>query len=504
MDHLMKTVILIVAIIMAAVAGCGKKSELTVRYQMEQKLNEADRLRSDFQIKGPAFSDDDLRQLVEAYSAVIAMIRQPKDSLGVLDASDDVREAWALAALASTRIGVLYKDRSDYRQAFEYFARVAAGLATSRQQRVLVLGYMAFCKEKSHQFEQAAAWYDSLAELYSSNVDTANINYEALDAPISAAEMWQLLDDQPAFDDRMSRARDYYAMLRQKYPGTQIDQAALGKIIATYLRQGKYADALRTIEKAKDPKTNQLSSHLLMMVIDINLENLKNFPQAEKACREFIKSYPDDKNLGEVYLSLALSLFNQRKFADTRKITKDLEKIPRASAGTLSEATFLAALCYEHEGLWERALNQFDLVQATFPGSDKAFEAGLYVANYYQNKGQSKLATQAFNKAAEYIGRFINPTTSNPLLASRALGYLVKCYMEMEDFPRAVETLNLLINRYPQLPEGKFAPLRLADLYENVLRDNKNAAFWLKTFLQANPDVRDAEKIQRHIAELES
>ena len=149
-------------------------------------------------------------------------------------------------------------------------------------------------------------------------------------------------------------------------------------------------------------------------------------------------------------------------------------------------------------------MNQFDLVQATFPGSDKAFEAGLYVANYYENKGQHKLATQSFNEAADYISRFINPTTSNPLLASRALGYLVKCYTEMKDYPKAVETLNLLHNRYPQLPEGKFAPLRLADLYENILRDNKKAAYWLKTFLQANPDVRDAEKINRHIADLES
>lgn len=503
MKRLIKITLLFI-LILSLVAGCGKKSELTVRYQMEQKLNEADRLRSDFQIKGPTFSDNDLQLLVDAYSAVINMIPQPKDSLAVLTASPDIKESWALAALATTRIGVLYKERGEYDQAFNYFARVAAGLATTTQQKVLVLGYMAFCKEKSLQFKPAAAWYDSLAALYLSNIDTVDVNYEALDAPINAAEMWQAMGDEKAFSDRMDQARAYYASLRQKYSGTKIDQAALGKIIATYLRQERYSDALKIIETTRNPVSRQLSPHLLVMVININLENLQNFRQAEAACREFIKAYPDDKNLGKVYLSLALSLFDQGKFAEARKITKDLENIPQASAGTLSESTYLAALCYEKEGSWERALNQFDLVQATFPGSDKAFEAGLYVANYYENKGQHKLATQSFNEAADYISRFINPTTSNPLLASRALGYLVKCYTEMKDYPKAVETLNLLHNRYPQLPEGKFAPLRLADLYENILRDNKKAAYWLKTFLQANPDVRDAEKINRHIADLES
>ncbi len=494
--------IIISICLLASLTDCHKKDDLTIRYEMEIKFNEADRLQSQLSLKGPVLSDDDLDSLVDAYLAVVKMISPPRDSIEVIKASNERKEAWALHMLANTRIGETLSGKKEYDKAFGYFKIVADNYAATPIQKSAVTNFMALCREKSGQFKEAAAWYDSLANGYLGIIAPSNPNLDALNAPIKAAEMWLKLGDRKKFKAKLAAARDYYNRLREKYPATPLEKAALGKIVASYLKQDKFQEAVSAIESVRNENTGRLSPRLLIMIADIHMNNTKDFKKAENACREFISSYPEHNDIGKVYLELGLSLYEQAKYSEARKAVKNIEKISQVSTLTVAEAFYLIALCYDKEGRWEKAIGQFDLVQATFPGSDKAFEAGLYVANRYKTKGQVKLAKRAFEEAKDYIIKYTDPVTANPIMISRALGYLVTCYTEMEDFPMAIETLTRLFKKYPLLPEGMFAPLRLADLYENVLKDNDKAAYWLETFLEANPEAPDSKNIQAHINEL--
>ena len=497
------TVSLISLLTILILTGCGKKSDLALRYQMEKKLDDADRLKTQVDIKGPNLSDDDFNALVTAYQAVVKMVKLPGSADEVAKASAEEKQAWQLALLAYTRIGLLYYDyKKDYNTTFDYFKRISDSPAAQPIQRGAAFNYMAVCRENDDRYKEAAAWYDSLAASYPQYIVPQNPNIDALNAPIKAAEMWQRLGNQQKYQTRLDDARAYYNRLLKKYPDTPFEAAVLGKIVGTYLRENKFNQAVSILENTRSDSTGLLTPHVLMILADIYMNNLKDFPKAEKTYRAYIKDYPQGNEIGPMTMGLGLSLFEQGKYSQTRNAIKNVEKLPNVRNNTVAEAYYLTALCYENENSWEKAIGQFDLVQATFPGTEKAFDAGLHVAEYYRSKGQNKLADQKYQETADYIKKYTNAETSSPAAAAFAMGYLAKCYIEMHSLDNAIETLEQLYDKYPSSREGRLAPLKLADIYENTVKNRKKAAGWLQTFLDANPEAGERESIQAHIKEL--
>ncbi len=485
-------------------AGCGKKTDTTIRFEMEKMMVNADRLSREFSIKGPLPALEDLNALVEVYTAITLKISPPGDSLEVADASDAKKEGWALASLANTRIGNLYLGRKMYDKAVYYFRAVVDHPATGDHQKSAFIYYIAIAKEKAGHFLEAAASYDSLANRYRKIVEPDSPNLDALAAPIKAAEMWLTAGNPGEFEKRLERARDYYNDLIQEYPDSPLESAAIGKLAASYLRQRKYTEAVKVLESTRNENTGFISPNILMTIADIYMKNLGDFRKAGQTYREFISSHPDDKQLGSAYLGLGITLFKQRMFAESRKAVSTIEKLPQADQKIVLEANYMIALCYDNEGKWELSRSQLDYIQGSFPGTGKAFEAALYIANRYRSKGQTKLARKAFDNAEKYISKYVDQTGTNPVSVSRAMGYLVRCHIGQEDYDRAAETLMKLYRSFPQLPEGKFAPLKLADIYENAVYDTAGAIHWLNAFVNGNPENENLETLKARIRRLEA
>ena len=495
---------LILLAFLTLLTNCGKKTDLAIRYEMEKKLNEADRLQEQLSIKGEDFSESDISRLEDAYLEVADMVELPTDTLAVANATDERIHTWELAMLAYSRIGALYFDNAeDYEKAYGYFEKIINTTAAKPVQRGAAQNYLASCLEEMDQYKEAADMYDSLADGYPQFIAPENPNIDALNAPIKSAEMWQRISGDDEYFKRLAKARDYYNKLLPLFPDTPLEAAVLGKIVGSYLREGEFNKAVSILNDTRDAQTGLLTPRVLMILADIYLQNVKDYRKAEQTYREFLKHYPEDNAAGQMTMGLAISLYEQKKYTDARNAIKDIEKVPNIRSSLVGEAYFLTALCYEKSGNWDRALNQFDLIQATFPGSEKAFEAGLYVANYYYSKGQSKLANNKFEETAAYIKKYTNPQTSNALLASRAMGYLARCYTEMGDLPKTIETMEELYEQFPRSPEGRLAPLRLADLYENEMKDYQAAKTWLEKFIEDNSGADNLDKIRDHIKELD-
>jgi TolA-binding protein len=484
--------------------GCGQKSDTAIRFEMEKMMSKADRLRRELSMKGASLSEDDLYTLVEAYRAISLKTAAPQDSLEVAAASDAEKETWALASLANTRIGVLYLDHKIYDEAIHHFEIVINNPATSDLQKNAVMNYMAVTKEKAKQFLEAAAFYDSLASGYRKIAVPETPNLDALGAPFKAAEMWLLAGDRRGFNERMDRARAYYRSLIREFPDSPLESAAIGKLAASYIRQSRFAEAVEVLESTRDEDTGLLSPTILMRIADIYMNNLRDFAKAGQTYREFISYYPSEGQIGSAYLGLGLSLFQRRKFTESRETVGNIEKLPRVDQKTVLEANYLIALCYDNEGKWELSKGHLDYIQGSFPGTDKAFEAALYIANRYRSKGQTELARRAYDDAEEYISRYADQAGANSASVSRAMGYLVRCYIDQEDYDRAAQTLMQLYQSFPQLPEGRLAPLKLADLYENAIFDTAKAIHWLKTYVDSNPENDNLEAIKERIQRLEA
>ncbi len=481
--------------------GCEKKSDAGLRFDMEKQLAQADELKQRMIDKGQPLTSAEFDSLFAAYGKVVKAIKATSDSVQIARASAERKQAWNIAALAQTRIGLLYLDKRDYAKAFESFKRVYDNPITTPVQRNAVKSYLAIAKEKGRDYKAAARLYAELAQEYLPLVVPQNPNMDALGGMIKSAELYRKAGDYVSFDTMLQRAREYYGRLEKEYPGTQVANVAIGKRIAAYLQQDKYKEAIAALELVRDDSIGGPPPQILLMIGEIQMNNLKDFYQAENTYRRFIKAFPNDPRLSAAKIALGLCLYEQKRYADARNAVKEMEG--RQSGNPMSiEADYLMALCYEKEGQWDRALAKLNFIQATYPGSEKGFESALYIANYYKQKGDHKLSSRAFSQAEEYIKKYTDPATSNPAVAARAQGYLVRCYLEMENFQAAVAALKTLHEKFPKTTEGMFAPLKLADLYENIIGDKSQAAEWLRIFAEKNPDSDNIDEINAHIKAL--
>jgi TolA-binding protein len=488
---------------MVMLLGCAK-TDIGKRYDMEKMLTNADRLQDQIKQKGKAVSDEDLKQIVDAYSRIAAMIEPPKNSTDVQQASQEKQQTWALASLANTRIGVLYLSLNMYDKAYDILKIIADSPATTPLQKNALLSYMALAQEKLKRYPEAAAIYDSLAQGYLSLVIPDSPNMDALDAPVKLAGMWAKSGNNDKYLAGMDKARDYYNGLVSKFKGTLTESAALGKIAATYIEQQNYPQAIATLRMVRPDSSGHSSPSILLMIADIYMNNLKSYPQAENTYREFVDNYPAHASLAAATLGIGLSLFEQGKYTAARKAVENLDNLPKADSKSVAEAIYLTGLCYEKEDKWELARGQFDIVQTSFPGSNEAFESALYVADHYRIDNQKDLTKKAFDQAVAYINKYVAQNPSDQIACSRALGYLVRAYIENGDLEKGAEQLAHIHELYPQLPEGKLAPLRIADIYENNLHNPAKAVTWLKTFVSENPDAPNLNDVKSHIETLEA
>lgn len=491
----------ILALTVAALIGglsCAKKTDLALRYEMEKALAAADRSSDELFGQNRTLTDAEFSKIIKNYESVIKMVKQAPNINEVEKASPDKKQAWAIADLARTRIGIMYSDRGNHEKAFESFKSAIDDPAISKIQKNAIQNYMASTKEKMRQYQEAAAIYYDEGKGYLEIIAAQNPNMDALTAPIKAAQAWLKAGDKIKFDVYMDSARVLYRSIAANFPKSQVKNVAIGKLVATYMIQDNYGTAIEVLRGTRDDSTQQIAPDVLMMIADIYLKNLKDYQSAERAYREFIRTYPKERITPSAFLGLGLTLFEMGKYQQARETVKDIAEKSTGQKTVPIDANYLMALCLEKEGKWEQALGRFNLIQASFPGAEKSFEAALYIANYYKAKGEQKLAADAFRRAEEYISKYANPETSNEVMACKAMGYLVRCYTEADNLPKAIEQLTILHEKHRGLPEGKLASLRLADLYENALRDNAKAVQWLDAFIQDNPDADNIAEVIAH------
>ena len=494
----------LLSIFISALTGCGRQTDTSLRFEMERLLVKADRLQDRLKIKSAVLPANELNNLIAAYEEVAGKAPAIGSLAEIKRASEDKKQAWAIGSLAVTRIGTLYLNHKIYDKAFERFKSVADNPTTTPLERNAVISYMALALERLGRYQEAAALYDSLAGGYLAVLAPQNPNLDALDGPVKSAEMWMKAGYRNRYLEKMSQAEKYYRGIIGAHRGTLLEAAAIGKLSGAYLQQSKYHDAIEILQTVRDDISGHISSSILMTIADIYLNRLRDFRSAERTYRDFLEFYPKHESAPLAQLGLGLSLFEQTKYAEARKAVQGIEKIPRIRQNTAAQAVFLVALCYEKEDKWELAKGQFDIVKSSFIGTNHAFEAALHVPGYYRSRGMTELAERAFESAVRYIEKYAGENTANPVSVSKALGYLVRAYTENGNYDEAVEQLAVLHGRFPRLPEGKLAPLRLGEIYETVIKDNAKAVEWLRIFVQENPDAENISDIENHIVELES
>ncbi|MDA3813008.1 MAG: tetratricopeptide repeat protein [Candidatus Cloacimonetes bacterium] len=115
-----------------------------------------------------------------------------------------------------------------------------------------------------------------------------------------------------------------------------------------------------------------------------------------------------------------------------------------------------------NDGLFDEAINEFKKVIAYSPTSDDSQEAIFFIGESYRERGQFVKAESAYNRLLEGF----------PGLLSRdkVLYYLAQAQFEQQKYHETSETLNSLIETYPN---SNFSKMALSQYLECLYKLNQ-------------------------------
>lgn len=493
---------IIASIIVFVIISCSQNNDLAVRFKMEKMVYNVSQLRKELTIKTEKLTGEELYTVVSEYQKIVNYIPAPVDSIEYNRASDDKKEALAIASLARIEIGLLYLEAGAYKKSYTYFYNVAHNPGTNGVQLNGIIGYLALLKSRMRQYNESAELYNEYAEGYLTILDPNKPDINAIDARLKAADMSKKLGNIEIYHEQLKDSRKYYQTIMESNPDTPIYNMAFGKIIASYIKEDDFRNAVDLIESTRNSNSRAIEPEFLLMMAGLFSNDIKDFNKSSSLYQEFIDTYPDHSQLAVACLGLGLSLYECGKYVKARETVDDIEKITDVKYSQVADAYYLKALCYEKEGKWPKALNQFNLLSATLPGSVKSFEAKLYIANRYANKNEVALSKRSFKQTEQYMRDFTSPNTSNTNLIAQSLFYIGKCFEDQNQFNKAIAILDSLYLKYPKNQYSKLALLKIVDLYEEKLNNNDKALNYLEMYLKSYPDTDNSDEVLSRINSL--
>lgn len=199
------------------------------------------------------------------------------------------------------------------------------------------------------------------------------------------------------------------------------------------------------------------------------------------------------------YFKIADLYILKKSFDKARDIYDNIEKSHQGRQELCALALFSKAQTYEKENNWTEALKTFNQILAKYSKTRESLNVPIYIAHYYLKAEDRVSAQEAYEKAREYYERKISeyPNTQFSLLSEN---YILRTYLEQENWNKAVEYINILDKKYKL---GSDTLLVLAGIYKNKLNDKEKAKETYKRFLTDFPQNRLETLVKKEIEQLE-
>lgn len=496
---------LILAPLSLLIAACSQ-NEMQRQFRMERAINEANRLKRQFYITGGEIDRAEFEKLRDSFIAVTKMISAPPgDSAAIADASEPLRVSWQMAGLAYFNLGLLNMQMGNLDSAFDDFQLLIEKYGFKPHQTRTALLMQALARYKQKKYRESVTLYNQVAQYYQrTGAIEPNPDMDALDSPLTAARILRTTAEKKQFECQINRAIDYYWGILIGSQGTPLGDAAIGKLASAFL-MGDLADsAVSVLSQVKDPSTGQIPPIVLFNIAGIEQNYLDDYAAAEESYMKFVDLYENHPLAASAQLGIGMALYYEKKYNRARDELTAAEHFKGAGYDAQAEATYYRARSFEKQNDWQRALGEFSYLRANYPISRRGMEAPMYVAGYYQSKGESRLATEAFDDAEEDYRKLMDIYSARSDIVARATWFLARCFRMQKRWEEAVDLLKTLATRYPQTPEGYSAIPLAAEILSSKLNKPKDAAAMIKLFIENYPGVSSVKDMKAYADSLES
>lgn len=169
--------------------------------------------------------------------------------------------------------------------------------------------------------------------------------------------------------------------------------------------------------------------------------------------------------------------------------------------GIMSTVRFMKGVIYEKQNNWAKALVEFEILRDKFPYSQLGIQIPIYIAKYYDSKGQDVEARNAYSEARSFYRNIIKDHSGKDLgLAASSL--LLQTYVNTRNYEEGGKILEQTINTWIDQPTVLQLLPQVEYIFVTKLDDPKKAIEIYKTILTKSKDAKLNKILQKRVDEL--
>jgi TolA-binding protein len=157
-----------------------------------------------------------------------------------------------------------------------------------------------------------------------------------------------------------------------------------------------------------------------------------------------------------------------------------------------AESTFLLGKTYEVDEQWDRALQQYKNIMRDYPVTPRGLSVAVYIASYYRQKYQPDKMVQAYQEAITFYKELSLKYPNTPL-SLKADMLTAQCYMAIQDWQAAANSLEVIIREYKGKVRVDNFMLKLASIYKKNLKDEARSKEILNQIIKEYPEGKVAK-----------
>ena len=223
--------------------------------------------------------------------------------------------------------------------------------------------------------------------------------------------------------------------------------------------------------------------------------------QVENDLKKLIAKYPGANITKIANISLVEFYTTHKDYEKAIKVISGIMETYKADEIIMSTVHFMKGVIYEKQDNWPKALAEFRVLRDKYPYSQLGIQMPIYIAKYYDSKGQDAEARSAYSEARSFYGK-IEKDYSGKGLGFTASVLLLQTYMNTRSYEDAGRVLEETINKYM----GQTALLQLFPQIENIfvtkLNDPQKAVEIYKNISEKMRDDRLKKVLQKRIEKL--
>lgn len=227
----------------------------------------------------------------------------------------------------------------------------------------------------------------------------------------------------------------------------------------------------------------------------------KEFHQTINALKKVVSGYPAWKKSAEIQFRIGEMYIARKDFDNARKELMEVVMNFPEQQELCAHAQFLIGSLFEKQGDWKEALHNYEELIERYPNTTVGLQVPLYIAHYYQRHNLKKESERTY---ADATHKYTNLIEKNPYskLVPVIQYFVTLAYGRQEKWNELVDTLQRMVDKYPDAEVAPVTLYRMAAIYRDVLHNPDKAKDLYNKIILKYPNSRLQKDAQLQLANI--